>query len=93
MSTPVVSLVGTTATSRGGASLLQNVGVPELIAETSEQYVSIAARLAQEPDVLTSLRSTLRQRMRSSPLTDAIGFTRHLEAAYRIMWQRWCAIH
>jgi len=93
MSTPVVSLVGTTATSRGGASLLQNVGVPELIAETAEQYVSIAARLAQEPDVLTSLRSTLRQRMRSSPLTDAVGFTRHLEAAYRIMWQRWCAIH
>lgn len=93
MSTPVISLVGDTATSRGGASLLQNVGVPELIAETREQYVAIAVQLAQEPDVLTSLRSSLRERMHSSTLTDAVAFTRHLESAYRTMWQRWCAIH
>jgi predicted O-linked N-acetylglucosamine transferase (SPINDLY family) len=27
--------------------------------------------------------------MRGSPLCDGAAFTRHLEAAYRDMWQRW----
>jgi hypothetical protein len=27
--------------------------------------------------------------MRASPLCDGMAFTRHLEAAYRDMWQRW----
>jgi len=29
--------------------------------------------------------------MQSSPLMDASRFARHVEAAYRSMWQRWCA--
>jgi hypothetical protein len=29
--------------------------------------------------------------MEASPLMDIEGFTRGIEAAYRAMWQRWCA--
>jgi hypothetical protein len=29
--------------------------------------------------------------MEASPLRDEAGFTRDLEAAYRAMWQNWCA--
>ena len=33
----------------------------------------------------------LRQRAERSPLMDAPRFARNIEAAYRTMWQRWCA--
>jgi len=33
----------------------------------------------------------LRPRMGASPLMDAPRFARNIEAAYRTMWQRWCA--
>jgi len=36
------------------------------------------------------LRAGLRQQLAASPLLDAVGFTRDLEAAYRAMWGAWC---
>jgi protein O-GlcNAc transferase len=91
MGVPVVSLVGDTATSRGGASLLHAVGLGELVAQTPEQYVDIACALAQDAARLATLRAGLRERMRASALMDAPRFTRNLEAAYRDMWRSWCA--
>jgi len=46
MGVPVVSLAGETAVSRGGLSILSNVGLPELVARTPEEYVGIASVLA-----------------------------------------------
>jgi protein O-GlcNAc transferase len=90
MGVPIVSLVGETATSRGGASLLHALGLPELIAESEDQYVDIAAGLASDAQRLAALRAGLRERMAVSPLTDAERFTRKLENAYRTMWRDWC---
>jgi predicted O-linked N-acetylglucosamine transferase (SPINDLY family) len=87
---PVVSLAGRTAVGRGGASILANVGVPELIARTPQQYVQIATELANDLPRLGELRRTLRGRMQASPLTDAPRFARNVEAAYRQMWRNWC---
>ena len=50
-----------------------------------------AGRLAADLLRLTDLRITLRSRMLASPLMDANGFARHMEAAYRMMWRNWCA--
>ncbi len=90
MGVPVVTLSGQMAVGRGGRSILSNVGLPELIAETAEQYVVIAAKLAGDLSQLMQLRSGLRQRVERSPLRDPAGFARDLEAAYRAMWRRWC---
>jgi predicted O-linked N-acetylglucosamine transferase (SPINDLY family) len=68
-----------------------NLGLPELIAPSPEQYVRIAAELANDLPRLANLRATLRDRMQASPLMDAPRFARNIEAAYREMWQRWCA--
>jgi len=85
-----VSLVGRTAVGRGGASILSNVGVAELVARTPQQYVQIAAELAGDLPRLAELRRTLRARMQASPLMDAPRFARNIEAAYRQMWRNWC---
>jgi protein O-GlcNAc transferase len=52
-------------------------------------YVNIAEGLARDLPRLAELRTTLRARMRASPLTDAAGFVRGVERAYREMWERW----
>ena len=62
----------------------------ELIAQTPEQYVQIAAELASDLPRLVELRGALRGRMERSPLMDMQRFARNIEAAYRMMWRRWC---
>jgi protein O-GlcNAc transferase len=89
MGVPVVSLSGKTAVGRAGRSILTNIGLPELIAKTPEQYVQIAVLLALDQSRLAELRSSLRHRMQASPLTDAESFARDIEAAYREMWRKW----
>jgi predicted O-linked N-acetylglucosamine transferase (SPINDLY family) len=91
MGVPVVSLAGKTAVSRAGLSLATNLGLTELVATDAQQFVNIAIGLADDLPRLAQLRATLRQRMQDSPLMDAPRFTRNLEAAFRQMWQRWCA--
>jgi predicted O-linked N-acetylglucosamine transferase (SPINDLY family) len=91
MGLPVVTLAGHRHSSRMVASVLANVGLPELIAHTPEQYVEIAATLANDLPRLAALRASLRQRMATSPLTDGPRFARHVEAAYRQIWRTWCA--
>jgi predicted O-linked N-acetylglucosamine transferase (SPINDLY family) len=91
MGVPVITLVGKTVVGRGGLSQAMNLGLPELIARTREEYVQRAAELASDLPRLAELRQSLRARMQASPLMDAARFTRDLEAAYRDMWCRWCA--
>ena len=90
MGVPVVSLVGLVSLGRAGLSLLSNVGLPELAVNSPEEYVRAAVQLAHDLPGLAALRATLRGRMATSPLLDAGQLARHVEAAYRTMWRRWC---
>ncbi len=91
MGVPVVTLVGERVAGRAGFSQLMNLGLPELIARSGDEFVRTAAELAGDVPRLAALRAGLRKRMRASPLMDAKGFARGIEAAYREMWQKWCA--
>jgi len=91
MGVPLVTLAGRSAVARGGVSILSNIGLPELIAASRDQYVQIASSLASDSSRLAGLRSSLRDRMRSSPLMDGQRFTREIESAFREIWRRWCA--
>jgi predicted O-linked N-acetylglucosamine transferase (SPINDLY family) len=90
MGVPVITLAGRMAVARGGVSILSNVGLTELIAQDRQQYIEIAAKLANDRARLKSLRTTLRQRMQISPLMDALRFAQDMETAYRSMWRNWC---
>jgi predicted O-linked N-acetylglucosamine transferase (SPINDLY family) len=90
MGVPVVALRGDRHASRVGASLLTQIGLPELIADSIGAYVEIAVALAGDPARLADLRHSLRRRMLASSLCDAAGFARKTEHTYRTMWRRWC---
>ena len=58
---PVVTLAGHNYVSRFGSSALVSLGLEELIANSTEEYVSIAARLAGDLPRLAELRATMRE--------------------------------
>lgn len=90
MGVPVITLAGNSHVSRVGVSLLSNVGLPELIASTSGEYITKAVNMANDPDKLKTLRERLRQMMKNSPLTDEKLFTSYLEQIYHEIWNKWC---
>ena len=90
MGVPVVTLAGKMHASRVGVSLLSHVGLTELVAQSTDEYVRIAAGLANDTGRLAELRSGMRRRLANSPLRDEVGFTADLESAYRTMWHAWC---
>jgi predicted O-linked N-acetylglucosamine transferase (SPINDLY family) len=85
MGIPMITLAGVAHRSRMGLSILSNLGLPELIAQSEDDYVRIAGELAGDIPRLTALRAGMRERMSSSPLMNAERFARHLEAAYEQM--------
>jgi len=90
MGVPVVTLRGRTHASRVGASLLGAIGRADLIADTSEEFVQIAAGLAAEGDRLDARRPQLRDALAASPLCDAPGFAARFDGVLRTMWKEWC---
>ena len=85
---PVLAQLGQTFAGRMAASLLDAVGLPELITRSSQEYEQLALKLACEPALLKGYRDRLAARIGSAPLFDTKRFTRHLEEAYQMMWQR-----
>lgn len=89
MGAPVVTLLGTHHVARVTASLLHRIGLDDLVADSPDAYLDIAAKLAGDLDRLENLRQTLRPRMQASPLCNPYGFAAQVEAAYRRMWKDW----
>lgn len=85
---PVLTQIGETFAGRVAASLLNAVGLPELIAETGEQFESMAVELATTPERLSAIRHKLAQNRATKPLFDTKLYTRHLESAYAAMYSR-----
>lgn len=82
MGVPVVTLGGQTQASRGGVSILRNLGLDEWIARDGDDFVARAIRLATDIGRLGELRSTLRTRLQASALMDGARYTAALEALF-----------
>jgi protein O-GlcNAc transferase len=85
---PVLTCAGSTFAGRVAGSLLNAVGLPELITQSLQEYETLALKLARDPVLLASLREKLRRHRDSYPLFDTERLTRHIEAAYFTMWER-----
>ncbi len=86
MGVPLVTLPGSRAASRSGASLLSTLGYPQWIAHSKVDYVRIAKTLASDLARLNRIRLGLRVEMESSPLRQAQRFAEQMETALHSMW-------
>jgi protein O-GlcNAc transferase len=85
---PMVTCIGSSFAGRVASSLLNAVGLPELIAKDLEEYQELALKLARDRRALAAIRSKLGRNRRTFPLFDTDRFRRHIESAYRMMWER-----
>lgn len=90
MGVPCVSLAGRTTAGRAGKSILHAANLAQLATHTPAEFVRVASGLAHDRDRLCDLRSSMRDRLRASPLLDHAGFARKLEVEFRRMWREWC---
>jgi len=88
MGVPLVTLRGMDHGSRFGWSLLANLGLEELCADTPATYIDCAAALAEDKETLEALHRILRPMMQRSPLMNAASYAQGIMEAYRMVWQK-----
>ncbi len=85
---PVLTCLGTTFVGRVAASLLQAVGLPDLVAGSPAAYEARALELARDRAALAAIRARLAANRVTHPLFDTDRYRRHVEGAYLTMWER-----
>jgi predicted O-linked N-acetylglucosamine transferase (SPINDLY family) len=88
---PVLTQMGQAFAGRVAASLLNALGMPELITHDTTEYEALAIALSRDPARAAALKAKLAAAIPTAPLFNTPRFTRHLESAYRLMWQRHAA--
>ena len=88
MGVPVLTCLGSTFAGRVAASLLAAIGLEELIAGSLVEYEELALKLAHDPALLAGIRAKLAHNRQTHPLFDTPRLTRHIEAAYKGMYER-----
>jgi len=84
---PVLTCLGRTFAGRVAASLLDAVGLPELITRSVPEYEALALKLAREPATLAAIRDRLVRNRATHPLFDCARTCRQIESAYLRMWE------
>jgi protein O-GlcNAc transferase len=85
---PLVTCLGTGFAGRVAGSLLNALGLTELITETREDYEALAVNLARNVKRLEEIRARLVRNRGTHPLFDTDRLRRNIEGAYEIMSQR-----
>jgi protein O-GlcNAc transferase len=86
---PVLTCVGRSFASRSASSVLQAIGVPELITTNPRQYEDLAVELAKDSERLAGIRRKLVDQRHTTLLFDTPSFTSHLESAFLEIWRRY----
>ena len=84
---PVVTKIGNQFSARVSASLLNAIGVPELITESEEEYEILAENLAINKNKLKEIKKILLKNQSEFPLFNTELFTKHIEEAYTQAYQ------
>lgn len=86
---PILSLAGNAFPSRVASSLLSSVGLNELITQSGTEYQALAIELALNKEKLSLIRNKLIQNRLNTPLFDTELFTKNIETAYLIMYEKY----
>jgi protein O-GlcNAc transferase len=85
---PMLTCAGEAFSSRMGGSLLNAAGLSQLITDSLEDYEAVALRLATTPGMLAEIAAQLASNRMTCALFATDRFRRHLESAYKTMWER-----
>lgn len=86
MGVPVVTLLGDRHAARVGASILSALGLSEWVAQSTDEYVTIATNLARDTSRLAACRQELRGRLVASAVCDRPAFASHFARAMHGAW-------
>ena len=85
---PVLTMTGRSFASRMSASLLNAVGLPELVTDSMEAYDALGLVLVIDAQRLVALKAHLKAVRLSCPLFDTAKTTRDIEDAYQALLQQ-----
>ena len=91
MGVPVVTFPGNAFAARVAASVLKAIDLSELVTASEMEYENLAVHLATDPARLAEVKAKLARNRTTKPLFDTALFTRHMEEAYKRMFERYHA--
>ena len=86
---PIVTKTGQGFAARVAGSLLNAVGLPELVTESEEAYEALALELATNPQHLADIKVKLEANRLTQPLFNTKQYTNHLENGYQHVYQNY----
>jgi predicted O-linked N-acetylglucosamine transferase (SPINDLY family) len=86
---PVVTQLGESFAGRMAGSLLNALGLAELITTSQTEYESLAIELATNPEKLKLIKGKLVSNLQKSALYNTKLFAYHIELAYQDMYKRY----
>ena len=89
MGVPLLTIQGNSFNSREAANIVNAVNLPEMVTSSQEEYESLAIELANNPKKLRIIKEKLADNLPGAPLFDTPLFTKNIESAYRIMYERY----
>jgi predicted O-linked N-acetylglucosamine transferase (SPINDLY family) len=88
---PVVTKLGQGFAARVAASLLNAVGLPELITKDEKEYENLILTLASKPRYLAKIKEKLLSNLSTHPLFDTEQYTKHLEDGFQQAYNNYYA--
>lgn len=79
---PVITTRGNIFANRVAASIVSSAGIPECIAENTDDYILKAVALGNNPDQLKAMKQKVTEAKLSAPLFDTQRYVDALERAY-----------
>ena len=83
MGVPIITMKGSSFASRVSSSILENVGLRELIVNNIKDYTEVAIKIANNKKKVWQLKSHLNKTINTSKLFDSKKFTKDLEKIYQ----------
>ena len=86
---PVITLMGQSFASRVSGSLLNAVGLNELITTTEKDYEDLIIRLATDSNQLKIIKNKLEKNKINQPIFNTKLYTKKIESAYKEIYKRY----
>ncbi|MDE2477059.1 MAG: tetratricopeptide repeat protein, partial [Alphaproteobacteria bacterium] len=86
---PLLTIAGASFASRVAASILTSAGLSGFVTASADEYLDRAISLARSRETPAAIRKDLRERRGAMSLFDTALFTRRLESAYTMMYERY----